>query len=316
MSFALRTRPSHSRGLTLMELLVAVAITLAFLGSAVMAFIEIIHSSDRAQARLEAMANARHALETMTIEFKRAQIGPSGAVFQGATTAKVNTDGSSNGNYTDDDGDGRIDEEDLDGRDQDGDWVVAADDKHAVLDAFGAISERHRFRGLADLDDGHVDEDCKFSTADVTFRTFPDTFNPTTSPRQVRFYLGEADGEPNVLLRELTLGAGTPNAVTYTDPIAFNVLSFGVLFWDQNTTQTTEEFQQYWKPSWDASAQNPSLCPLPPSVYLSMTMYAGTPLPFTSLAPGTPIETVTMSTAADIEAVLADPRYAQVRETY
>jgi type II secretory pathway pseudopilin PulG len=292
-------------GLTLVELLVAIAIVMAFLGSTVLAFIQIMRASDLAQARMDALSNARHAAELMTIEFKRARPGPPASTppnrFVGMT-ASLET-----GNGKDDDNDGKVDEESVNGLDDDGDWTIG-DDRHAAVS--GTVRERKRFVGTADLGDGRVDEDARFARAKVRFRTF----DSTTGTREVRFYVGEFDGTTNVLLREVTIDAGGPEQKTATFPVAFNVLSFSLLFWDQNSTTTQAK---YWRTDWNSEDYPPAgpLPALPASVAIGLTVYAGT-RPLALQPPGEPLDTVTVSSMVDIESVLDDPRYATLRETY
>jgi prepilin-type N-terminal cleavage/methylation domain-containing protein len=66
-------RRNTQRGLTLMELLVAMTIAVIIIGGSVAAFIQMLRAHDRAQARIDAMANARSALEVVSLEFRRAQ---------------------------------------------------------------------------------------------------------------------------------------------------------------------------------------------------------------------------------------------------
>lgn len=300
MNFALRT--NRRRGLALLEVLLAVAIALTFLGGTVLAFIEMMRASDRAQARLDAIANARHALETMSLEFSRAYLQPAGA---NRFTGQFADDGA--GNRIDGDKDTLIDEELSDALDNDGDWLPA-DDKHALIDTARNIYERQRFRNVADLDDDHVDEDVKFVKSDVLFRTQPD--DGTTNTRLVRFVIGSFDVDDNVLLEEVTTDAGGPDEAVTTSPIAFNVLAFNALYWDQNSSR-------YWVRTWNSDDFTTGAVPeLPAAVNLSVTVYAGQPQTLAMISAAEGIDTLTLTTTADLEAVLADSRYNALRETY
>lgn len=314
MSFALVRklvtihRGRQGRGLSLIEVLIAIAITMAFLGGAVLAFVEIMRSTDRSQARLDAVSNARHALDRMSIELKKAYRGEPGPVpymFSGQTVSL------GEGDRADNDRDGNFDEEDINGRDDDADYAAATDDKHAELSP--GLHERQRFVGIADLDDAKVDEDAKFTQADIQFRTFPD--GSTTGTREVRYVLGDYDGENNVLLQEVTVDAGGPDQQVTTGPLAFNVVSFSALFWDQATTGT-EPYDKYWKTQWDAGSVTPGTPELPVAVNLSVSVYAGHPQSLASVIAPAPIPTVTLSTTIVIEAVKGDIRYTAIRETY
>jgi hypothetical protein len=288
----------------MLEVLMAVAIALAFLGGAVLAFSEIIRAADRSQARLNAIANGRHALDRMTVELTRADPGTP-EFFIGSTTELIN------GDYADNDGDGEVDEESVNGLDDDNDWVVTTDDKHAELQP--GLFERQRFLNKPDLDDIHVDEDVKFTSADMQFRTYPDS--STTGTRHVRFLLGNYDGEANVLLQEVTTDVGGPEQTVTTAPLAFNVMSFSALYWDQGDSDPDT---RYWKTTWDASSVDTSLPPLPVVVHLAVTVYSGYPDTPGTIVAGTPFATETVSTNVMIEGVKGDPlgRYDAIRETY
>ncbi|MCX7717950.1 MAG: prepilin-type N-terminal cleavage/methylation domain-containing protein [Candidatus Sumerlaeaceae bacterium] len=301
-----------ARGLTLLELVIALAILLLFIGAALLSVFHIIRTGEVAQAKLDAMSNARHALETMSLEIKQVRFGPLGATPQ--NLFEVSTNAFPNGNYKDDDGDGAVDEEWLDGLSQGG-WTPA-DNRHARLDnpaGGGPPSppryERQRFLTTPDLGDGVVDVDARFNSATMRFRTFPNAFNPSPGNREVRFLRGTYDGEPNVLLRVVTEDAGGPNERTTTSPIAFGVLSFSALCWDPNTVD------RGWRLFWNAAAYPATDVEIPPSVFLEVTCYAGVK-PLSSLQPGEPIDTVRLQTVVDIESVLASPKYAAVREVY
>lgn len=307
---AIRRFGGHgNRGLTLLELAIALAIVLLFIGAALISVFQIIRTGEAAQAKLDAMANARHALETMSLEIKQARFGPVGAspenLFEVSTTA------ASHGNRKDDDGDGAVDEEIVDGISQGG-WTPA-DDRHARLDDSGGGPppryERQRFLATPDLGDNVVDVDARFQSASMRFRTFPNAFDPSPGNREVQFFRGTYDGEPNVLLRVVTEDAGGPNERTTTSPIAFNVLSFSVLCWQPNTAA------RGWTLFWNAAAYPPTDVEIPPSVFLEVTCYAGTK-PLASLQPAEPIDTVRLQTIVGIESVLASPKYAAVREVY
>lgn len=302
-TFSART----SRALTILELLMALAITLAFLGGSILAFVQIMRATDQAEARLEAFASVRHALDTISLELRSARSGPADAspkdLFYGLTQSL------GYGNGVDDDKDGRIDEEILDGLDNDHDWVQV-DDHHAQLSPPPAYYERPAYIGKADLGDSHVDEDLQVSSATLVFRSFPNELGVTPSMRQVSFYVGTYDQQPNVLIQEVTaIDAATSSPSTTVGPLAFNVVSFGALYWgvDQLTTSTTTQ-NPYWKTRWDASKRDSKDPELPASVYLTLTVRAASK-PGAEPTGQSPEDLVTLQTMVNIESVLSDPRY-------
>ncbi|MBX7244887.1 MAG: type II secretion system GspH family protein [Candidatus Sumerlaeaceae bacterium] len=305
----------RARAFTLIELLVAIAVCMAFLGGAVFTFIQIVRAGDRSQARTEALAQARHALDTMASELKQARFGPPTASPMNLFDGKTATFPGNQGNRLDDDEDGQTDEEDIDGQANSG-WAVG-DDKHVRLDnaAVTPVYERKQFLGTADLDDQQIDYDVKFANAEIIFRTFPNVFNPTFGIRQVRFLLGTYDGQTNVLLREVITDKGGAAESTTTSPLAFNVVSFGALFYNSNPAFSTPMGSTGWSNFWSADGILPALVELPPTVYLTVSVYSGT-TPLAILPPSKPVETVTLGTVVGIEAVLADGDYALQRNTY
>jgi hypothetical protein len=260
---------------------------------AIVAFVALQHQSEEAQAKLTAVAEARHALTTLTRDLTQAELGPASEtpvnLFVGTNTVLAA------GNRKDDDGDGRIDEETFDGIDNDSDWS-SADDRHAQLS--GALYERPQGRGVPDLGDAHVDEDTKFSHADLRFRIPAET---TGTSAEVHYYVGTFDNQPDVLIRETVTSSSTE-----ASPIAFNVLSFSALFWNGNTAPTE---QHKWETSWDATnLDEVSNVPLPISVALEVTTYAGR-RPYSELPATSPIDTVMLTTVVNIQRALVHPNY-------
>lgn len=289
-----------SKSMTLVEVLIAIAISLAFLSSVLVAFMQILKTSDISRARLEAINNARSALEIMSIDIKAARINH--AVFIQNFLGSNNT--LSDGNLIDDDGDGLIDEEVFNGEDDDRDWNAARDDRHISVNGF---SERKMYVSQADLGDARVDEDCKFSRDTLRFRIFPDPANPASRDDLISYEVVDniaLYGEPNVLVRRITRNASSGTAVEEVAPIAFKVLSLDLLYWNPNSLYPT------WTSSWDASTFIPftNQIPLPISVYISITIYAGTD-DIKKYRLGNKVETITMHTIVNIEQVLNDSRW-------
>jgi len=310
MSCALGHKALHPaarrRGLTLTELLVAVTIVTLILTGVVLAFIELLRSNDRAQARIDATANARSAIEHLTTEFKRAETtGPRTLIFQGFTESA----GAFGGDLLDQDQDGTVDEEPLNGADNDNDWTLARDDKHAVFPetSYGTESvyaERPVYYRFVDMDDGWVDVDIQQTSSSVTFSTF-DVASELMF-RQVRFYLGnDPEGQPNTLMKEVS-GTDPESLTTRTivAPVAHNVFSFGLLFWDYTVAQDPNA--NPWRTSWDSTAGGTAA---PATVYMTISVYAGTPLSLREIAAGQKVPTVTLTSLVNLESVLADPAF-------
>jgi prepilin-type N-terminal cleavage/methylation domain-containing protein len=287
----------QSRAMTLVEILVAMAVAGAFLAGVFAAFIQIVKASDLAEAKLQAINNARAALELMSIDIKAARIDPSRSVqyFIGLHRSLAW------GNGIDDDGDGLIDEEWANALDDDRDWNYATDDRHANI---AGNYERSMFVGSADLGDAHVDEDCRFENDKLTFRIFPDPGNPQSRDDLITFYLGTYEGENHVLLRGITRNVSSGGRAEEPSPLAFNVVSLNFFYWDPNRTPN------YWVTEWDsyqaATFPSPGI-EIPVAVYMSVTVYAGTK-PLKDIKPGEPMETIRLDTEVNIEQVLKDTR--------
>lgn len=289
--------------MTLVELLVAIAVASVFLSGVFAAFIQILKATDRAEAQIEAVNDARSALEIMAIDIKSARIDPTQKPqqFLGVNNHLTFGDGIDNDN------DGRIDEEYINSVDEDGDWIFA-DDNHTVI---GGIVERPTYYNHPDFGDFHVDEDFKFDQDSLTIAIFPDPFFPTPRTQTITYEIGSYEGEPRVLLRRVVYYEdGIPQSQTVS-PLAFNVLSLNFLYWDPNSDPPQ------WREDWDGP--NAGLFPppgieLPVAVFISITIYSGTN-PLEQYRPGDPLETTTLYTIVNIEQVLHDARYiAKMRE--
>jgi len=297
-------RRAPLRGVTLMEMLVAITISGIFLAGVMEAFIYMIRTSENAEAKLEAVTNARAALERMSMEIKAARIDPRRPIqfFHGLSVDL------SHGDAMDNDGDGVVDEEIRNAEDDDRDYVLASDDYHVN---FGSgLLERSGLINLPDLGDGHVDEDCRFSRDTLEFRTFPDPENPGFREKTIQYEVGIFDNQSNVLIRRVIYNPTDP-ATSYQeeDPIAFNVLSLSFLYFDPN------RIPMYWISEWDSLYAplfpDPQI-ELPVAVHILVTVYAGTE-PFEEYQPGSPVETITLETVVNIEQVLKDERYQNLK---
>ena len=297
--------PGTTKGMTFLELMVAVAIAMAFMVGVVAAFIQIMQATNLAEAKLEAVNNARAALELMAIDIKAARIDPRQSL-QHFVGENYNL---AYGNGLDDDGDGGPpDEEIFNGRDDDltgPDWnVTRGDDRHAVA---GGLIERPFYFNSPDLGDGHVDEDCKFDVDRLTFRIFPDPTTPITRDDLITFEVGTFEGEEHVLMRRIVHDPSLPNRIVKKEPLAFNVMSLNLLYWDPNRIPPD------WSTSWNSFRAPNFVQPaieLPVAVFIAVTVYADTK-PIEHYKPGDPIQTITLQTVVNIEQVLKDQRYQE-----
>lgn len=291
---------NKNRGVTLVEVLVALVVAGVFLSGAFAAFIQILKATEKAEIRTEAINNARAALELMAIDIKSASMDLSRKpqYFIG-TNRPLNY-----GDGIDNDGDGRVDEELLNGEDDDGDWRIS-NDNHSVI---GTMIERWLYVGAPDLGDNKVDEDFKFNRDSLTFRIFPDPLVPVGRDELITYEIGTYEGENNVLLRRVKYFLLDGNERIEVAPLAFNVLSLNFLYWDPNQTPPR------WVNFWDGpNAENfpPPGIELPVSVFISLTIYAGSD-PIERYRPWQPVHTITLSTIVNIEQVLDDVRYQRL----
>lgn len=303
----LHTPARPRQGMTLMEMVVAITIVLIIIVGVVAVFIELLRSHDEARARMEATANARAAMEILSLEIKRAENTSATLTFVGTTGTGGQAD------FVDNDQDGDTDEEIMNGADDDGDHVQPGSDVHALIQS-GAdqYAERPVFYQQPDLDDRGIDEDLGGTTATLEFDTFDAPGEPLD--RRVRFYIGnDPDGIPNTLMREVSgTDPVTSAAVVTSGPICYNVVSFGALFW--NHGEAKNPATNPWSTDWPPTTA--TLTATPSTVYLHISVYAGTPLSLREVQDeGLTAErdTVTLNTAVNVEAVLADPTYVAQR---
>lgn len=306
-----RLNRTRQRGLTLIELLVALTITLVVVGGVATAFVQVIRASNEANASTRAHTASRLAADKIAGELRALYIDADQDQQQFLLIDRPLTYGDG----FDDDGDGSVDEELADAVDNDGDWQIA-DDVHAVL---GTVAERRTWVGQADYGDRRVDEDVRFSNDEVTFILPPTSTQPR---RRVTYRIGSFDGEDNVLLREVVTnppvtGPFTPDVV---EPVVFGVLSLDIMAWNPNNNIPIQK--PYWVSTWDATANvYPAVRPLgapdgvppfklPAAMLVRVTTTAET-APLEDLPPlGTaPIRSVTSIGMVSIEATISDIRY-------
>jgi len=277
----------------------AMAVIGIVLSGVVLAFAQILRASQRAECIMGATENARAAVETIALFVKAARIEPTMPYqyFQGLNLITSEDD------RIDNDGDGLRGEEQPDGLDNDGDWQADRDERHTQI---GATVERRRFWSTrGDLGDDHVDEDCVFHRDQLSLAIFPDPLLPGSLDEVTSFSVGTWEGENNVLIQRTLRNVGAGNVSLTSEPLAWNVLSLNFLYWDPNETPP------YWTETWDAMTTATRPAPaieLPVAVLISVTVYAGS-APLDQLGPTDPIETVTINTVVNLEAVIHDPRY-------
>lgn len=284
-------------GFTIAELIVAMAVALAFLSGVYMTFIQVIKAHNLAQARTAASINARTAIATLSDEIKSIDTLAGNFLMIGIDAALTYGDGIDN------DLDGSIDEEKVDGLNNDGDGSPG-DDQHAVL---GSLRERPLYASREDLGDRNVDEDCVFGRDVLIFRSYPAIPTPDMLFKSVSYAVTDYDGQSNVLVRQTRIERVVGEPLVGVAPIAFGVLGFDLLYWDPNAAPAS----QYWVQTWDSSQSStfaPPRLPLPAAVYIRLTM-AADPRPGEAIAPGSPIQTLIMSTVVDVEETIGDVLY-------
>lgn len=290
------------RAFSLLELLVALAVAMTFLTAVYMSFIQVLRSSDRTEARVEALRNGRTALMTMVEEIK--SIDSAGSV---TLLVLANGEGE-DGDGLDNDRDGSIDEESLDGLDNDGDYSALTDDQHAVIaDNVGlppvTVVERPSQLLVADLGDFDVDEDVVFGTDTLTIMLFPADAGVTSQTITYRLIPSVEDlttseqllfDGPDFTLVKDVVTETTDTATSRTiSPLAFQVLGLDFLAYDSDLLTT-----QPWNTSWDTTTTGTTT--LPESVFMRVTLYAD-PRPFEEYSLGEEVETLLLQTMVNIE---------------
>jgi len=254
---------ARRRALTLVEVLLALVISLAVLSSATVAYIQISRAHEDARSYARAHNRARAAVEEIsrTVAEVRIEAGLAQQQFVLTTLALPY------GDRIDHDGDGVADEEVLDGRDTDGDWVAADHDVHEQFPGSPFI-ERIGFQGVPDHGDLQVDEDVVFSEDTLAFR-IPAIIPLGQPARLVRYRIRDYNARSNVLVREevenpppgadldAIFDAAEASNNLIVVPIAFEVVSLDVLAWDPNLDQDDPRAapydRPYWVEEWDAS---------------------------------------------------------------
>lgn len=254
------------RGFTLIEMLLAIAIAMAFLSGVYVIFIETLQAYERIEARSVAMRNARTAINTLSDEIRQISRLSSDVLLIGTDNTYSFGDGIDN------DFDGNVDEEIFNGLDDDNGTGSAASalDQHATL---GDYRERPEMIGAADFGDLDVDEDCNFGADFLIFRIYPSEPTQFLQYKTVTYAVTSWDGEDNVLVRQTRIEFSDGTATLGVAPIAFGVLGFDVLYWNPNA----DPEDQGWVTTWDsgdvANFEEPRL-PLPASLLIRLTLDA------------------------------------------
>ncbi|HOE96276.1 MAG TPA: prepilin-type N-terminal cleavage/methylation domain-containing protein, partial [Candidatus Sumerlaeota bacterium] len=157
-----------ARAITLVELLIALTIAMAFLSGVYATFIHVVRAHDTAEAREQAAANGRVALSTLSEDFKEVNTMGPDVFFMGIDG------GLDYGDGIDNDGDGLIDEEIVDGLNESPTPALAADRHARIGDRF----ERPQYVDREDLGDRDVDEDARFGRDVAILRIYPEIPTP------------------------------------------------------------------------------------------------------------------------------------------
>ncbi len=239
--------PHGRRGLSMTEILVALVISLIFIGSVASVFTATLRAAEDAEAMSRAHQRALFAVEAITRDLKGLQIDPLLGISQ--STLIIRDQPLAYGDFIDNDRDGQVDEESVDGRDDDGDFA----DRHVAV---GTSVERRYYQFTDDYGDAGVDEDYAFSNDEVTFLYTPATIPPNPPPttrQRITYRIDSYDGEDNVLVRErntidITTGLTTSTTI---DPVVFDVVSLDILGYNVNSYGVLPETPDHFT-SWNA----------------------------------------------------------------
>jgi type II secretory pathway pseudopilin PulG len=283
-------------GFSLLELTVAMTVTMIFFGAVYLTFVQVSKGHKAAEARMDAMRNGRAALATLGAELKSRLITNGGNIFfQGRHFV------ASYGDGVDNDGDGRIDEEEVNGvLDSPTSGTLADLQRRAKLTNY---IERPAQVTTVTLGDAQIDVDAKFGRNILVFNVSPKVTSVTLKFQQITYAVTKFEGEDNVLVRQVenVYNNGNPNTVS-TSPLAFKVAGFDLLFWDPNVSA----INQKWLIDWDSTSSAP--LQLPASIYIRLTMLAD-PRPAETLVPGQPMDVIPLETIVNIEKIIDSPEY-------
>lgn len=294
-------RNDRRRGLTLTEVLVALAVSMILIASMTAAFIQIMGSVEEAKSEMDANTAARSAVY---------QLGEELRVLDKETDLEVVDDTLGFGDKIDNDRDGFIDEEFPDAFDDDADFS----DLHLTA---GGATERLAFVGFGDLGDRGVDEDVLFSNDQISWLTMD------ANPQRITYRIDSFDGRDNVLIRSVITDIGLPTEDETIEPVIFEVMSFNVLVWNPNSNSNSPAGpDDYWAQSWNSAVKVPPLTPfnapagvppfrMPAGFFIEIVVNADSrPLEeFNWQDPGVELKTISASTIVTVPLVTDDFRY-------
>lgn len=305
------------RGLTIVEVLVALAIASVFLVSVMTSFVQILRASEESEATSNAHEQARSALLYLSRDTSAVRRDASAPVQ--TLILEDRTFAYGDGIDNDNNG-GAPDTMVFNGWDSANAWGPG-DDRHATING---RRERPDFVLRPDLGDVRVGTDTKFGNDRLTLRIPPDPVSGDTRDELITYEIGSFDGEDHVLLRTVVTAPASASPSTVSEPVAFNVLGFDVLAWNPNADSIYPPATSipFWTTSWNAAFKvfpltKPFNAPdgtppleFPASLYFRVQVYSGRiPLANLNWTPGSPIETVSESTLTDLEVTLRDLRY-------
>lgn len=320
----LRLRDIHRapRGLSLLELLAALAASMILVGGVSTAFILVTRAADEAEAVVRAHASARSAVDAIARDLRLLQLDANPA-FQQLELVDIPL---AYGDFVDNDRDGNVDDQFFDGSDfgSSGLWSGSGD-LHAQI---GAFTERGYALGHPDWGDAGVGADTRFSADEVSFIVPAGVYGPQSPRQRITYRLGEFDGVDNVLLRIVSEdpsvdGVGDPVLI---EPVVFDVMSLDILAWNANNNNSgTPGNRPFWTSEWDATVLDSSTAAphgastgtvppfkFPASFLIAVTVNAErvplSEIPGWPLS-GQPVKTVRIDTIVNVESVIQDPRY-------
>lgn len=297
---------------SLLELLVAMLVTMLFLGGVYTTFVQISKGHQASEARMEALRSGRAALATIGEELKAVNTRGNKTQyhFLGVHFSFISGDGNDN------DRDGLVDEEEVDGViDSPTTSTNALDsDRHALL--ADGLQERPNWVGSADQGDAEVDVDAVFGRDVLTFRVYPTGGASGVDYKQITYEVKDFDNQSNVLVRRVEIypSDGSMGQVAEA-PLAFNVAGFDLLYW--NPDPTLPQLLLGWNTDWDSDIFNsiPGVnFMLPASVYIRLTLNAD-PRPAETVQaaraenPDAPMDVITLETTVNIEEIIGDSQY-------
>lgn len=236
----------HSKALSLTEVLVAMTITLVFMGSITTAYIQISNASKESRLEVTSHNRARSAVDQIIRDLRLHDTDP---VLGTEQFFVIESATLTFGDGVDNDGDGAIDEEILNGFDEDGDWNPGFDNHSEIAPT---LFEREDFVNVPDLGDFRVDEDNRFSSDTLTFR-IPANSLTGEPARLVRYAVTSFNGEENVLTRTVVSDPDGA-AVRTVEPVIFEVVSLDILPMNANNDVVSPSATQrpYWQDEYDS----------------------------------------------------------------